>query len=155
MIALMYAPHMFTYSVFLFLNKANLLWKRCMDKLIAFLCVFMYFMSPYRLQGHEMPEIIGLIALILQIFRSQKIVLMPGYGAFMLYMLIIPPMVCLMSGLPGNYIASFIPVTLIYYSLIFTIILPNLNWNYVLKFYRILVYIAAGFFVLQEFSYYS
>ena len=126
-----------------------------MDKIIVFLCVFMYFMSPYRLLGHEMPEIIGLIALILQIFRFQKIALMPGYGIFLLYMLIIPPIASLMGGLPGNYIASFIPVSLIYYSLLFTILLPNLNWDYVLKFYRFLVYIAAGFFLFQEFSYYT
>ena len=126
-----------------------------MEKIVAFLCVFMYFMSPYRFLGHEMPEIIGLVALLLQCFALKKVAFMRGYGVFMLYMLLIPATVSLLMGLPGNYAVSFIPVGLIIYSLFFAILLPNLNWDYVLKFYRLLVYIAAGFFLLQDFAYYT
>ena len=80
---------------------------------------------------------------------------MRGYGMFMIYMLVVPATISLLMGLPGNYTFSFMPLALILYSLLFVILLPNLNWVYVLKFYRILVYIAAGFFLLQEFVYYT
>lgn len=46
-----------------------------MKKFLPFLCVFMYFMSPYRLGGHEMPEIIGLFALFLAFLSSNTLLI--------------------------------------------------------------------------------
>jgi len=126
-----------------------------MKKIIAFLCVFMYFMSPYRMLGHEMPEVVGLLALFLVFLRLKNVAFLRGYGVFMAYMLIIPPIISLFMGLPGNYLVSFMPVSLLFYSLMFIFLLPNLDWEYVLKFYRVLVYIAVGFFLLQEVAYYT
>lgn len=125
-----------------------------LNKIIAFLCVFMYFASPYRLLGHALPEIIGAIAIILQTFQLTKVNVINGYGAFMIYMLFIPALISYMTGLPGNYVTSFIPISLILYSMLFCIVLPNCNKEYVLHYYRILVYIAVGLFFVQELSYY-
>lgn len=126
-----------------------------MKKIIAFLCVFMYFASPYRLYGHALPEVIGLIAILLQLSQSPKIKLMNGYGGFMLYMLFVPPIVSLFTGLPGDYVVSFLPIALIFYSIAFIVLLPNLDMAYVLKYYRFLVYISVGLFFIQEISYHA
>lgn len=125
-----------------------------MNKLIAFLCVFMYYTSPYRLFGHAMPEIIVLIAICLQLTQSRKIFIKNGYGPFMVYMLLFPALISFVTGLPGNYVISFIPVNLLLYSAAFCILLPNVDIKYVLKYYKILVYIAVCFFFIQEFAYY-
>lgn len=124
-----------------------------MKKVIAFLCVFMYFASPYRLFGHAVPEIIGFLAVLLELIRSRKAGVLTGYGAFALYMLFIPPIVSLAIGLPGDYLASFIPVNLLFYTIAFLILLPNLDMDLVLKYYKVLVYIAVGFFFCQELSF--
>ena len=105
--------------------------------------------------GHEMPEVVGLLALLLVFLRLKNVAFLRGYGAFMLYMLIIPPIISLLMGLPGNYMVSFIPVSLLFYSLMFIFLLPNLDLEYVLKFYSVLVYISVGFFLFQEFAYYT
>ena len=126
-----------------------------MRKTIAFLCVFMYFASPYRVFGHAMPEVIGLIAIILQLVQSHKVSVLTGYRVFMLYMLFIPPIVSFITGLPGNYLTSFFPVSLLFYTVAFYVLLPNVDMNYVLKYYKYLVYISVGLFVIQELSYYS
>lgn len=121
-----------------------------MKSIIAFLCVFMYFASPYRLLGHAMPEVIGMIAILLQLTQAPKLGILKGYGSFMLYMLFIPPLVSLVTGLPGNYLTSFFPVPLILYSMAFCVLLPNLNMDSVLKYYKILVYAAVALFIVQE-----
>ena len=126
-----------------------------MRKTIAFLCVFMYFTSPYRVFGHAMPEVIGLIAIVLQLIQSHKVGVLTGYRVFMLYMLFIPPIVSFIAGLPGNYLTSFFPVSLLFYTVAFYVLLPNLDMNYVLKYYKYLVYISVGLFIMQELSYYS
>lgn len=123
-----------------------------MNKIIAFLCVFMYYMSPYRFMGHAMPEVIGLIAILLQLKQSHKIKVLTGYGPFMIYMLLVPPVICYIIGLPGNYFTSFVPINLLFYSAAFCILIPNLNMEYVMKYYKVLVYIAVAFFFVQEFS---
>ena len=41
-----------------------------MKNLISFFCVFMYYMSPYRLAGHQMPEFVGLLAVVLAIIKK-------------------------------------------------------------------------------------
>lgn len=126
-----------------------------MKKVIAFLCVFMYFASPYRFHGHAMPEIIGLVAILLQLTQLRNVIFMKGYGAFMVYMLFVPPLISFVTGLPGNYMTSFIPVNLLFYSTAFCILLPNLDMELVLKYYRILVFLAVAFFFFQEFSYFT
>lgn len=126
-----------------------------MKQTIAFLCVFMYFASPYRFYGHAMPEIIGLIALILQTIQSRNVLYLKGYGVFMVYMLFVPPLISYVTGLPGNYLTSFIPFNIIFYSALFCILLPNLDMGYVIKYYRVLVIIAVAFFFFQEFAFYT
>lgn len=126
-----------------------------MDKLIAFLCVFMYFASPYRFLGHAMPEIIGLIAIAMQFVKKGKVSIKYGYGLFLFYMLICPPLLSYATNLPGNYLASFIPTSIVLYSVILCFLLPNLNLYYVLRFYKVLVYLSIAFFFIQEISFYS
>ncbi len=126
-----------------------------MKKTIAFLCVFMYFASPYRIWGHTMPEVIGLIAILLQLTMAPKFAILRGYGSFMMYMLFIPPLVSLITWLPGNYLTSFIHISLLYYSIAFVVLLPNIDMKFVMKYYRFLVYISVAFFFVQEISFYS
>lgn len=124
-------------------------------KIVAFLCVFMYFGSPYRIAGLEMPEVIGLIALIMQFLLVRKIKFPQHYVPFFLYMLFIPPLASLSMGMPGNYIASFIPIALLLYTSYFAVLLPNANYAYVLRFYRLLVWVAVSFFWIQELSFFA
>ena len=123
-------------------------------RLTSFLCVFMYFMSPYRLFGHAMPEIIGVVAILLLLTQTDNFVILKGYGAYMLYILIIPPIISLLTNLPGDYLTSFIPINLIFYSIAFCFLLPNADKDYVLKYYKILVYCSIGLFIIQEISFY-
>ena len=98
----------------------------------------MYFASPYRMFGHAMPEVIGLIAIVLQLIQYHKVSVLSGYRVFMLYMLFIPPIVSFITGLPGNYLTSFFPVSLLFYTVAFYVLLPNLDMNYALKYYKYL-----------------
>lgn len=120
------------------------------DKIIAFLCVFMYYMSPYRFMGHAMPEVIGLVAILLQLTQSHKIRVLTGFGAFMIYMLFVPSVISFITGLPGDYLTSFVPFNLLFYSAAFCILIPNVDMEYVIKYYGVLVYIAVAFFFVQE-----
>ena len=124
-----------------------------MKTLISFLCVFMYFMSPYRLAGHELPEIIGMLAILLAFIVGFRLHFEKSYALYLVYMWIIPPIAGLLCGISGNYMQALIPVALILSSLYLGLILPSADKGYVLRFYRILVYIAVGFFVVQEIFY--
>lgn len=44
-----------------------------MKNLISFFCVFMYYMSSYRLAGHQMPEFVGLLAVVLAIIKKNSL----------------------------------------------------------------------------------
>ena len=124
-----------------------------MKRVIPFLCVFMYFMSPYRLAGHELPEVVGILVTILAIFGGFRLHLEKSYVLFLAYMWIVPPIAGFVCGIPGNYLQALIPVALILSTLYLGLLLPDANKNYVLKYYRYLVYIAVAFFIVQEISY--
>lgn len=126
-----------------------------MRKLIPFLCVFAYYASPYRLMGYVLPELICLLAAMMQFVYTQRSYLSKEYICFMLYMWLIPPIVSVAVGLPGAGITSFLPLGLILTSINIAILLPNVNCDLVVKYYRLLVYIAIGFFVLQELSFFT
>ena len=70
----------------------------------------------------------------------------------MLYMWIIPPCCAIITGIPGDYSLSIIPVALILMSCYLCILLPSVDKTMVLRYYRILVYLAVSFFVVQELS---
>lgn len=123
-----------------------------MKKFLPFLCVFMYFMSPYRLGGHEMPEIIGLFALFLAFLSRYKCFLPKSYVFYLVYIWLIPLFSSYICRIPGKYLLSAIPVALILSTCYIGFLMPNLNKKLVLKYYRWLVYIAVAFFVIQEFS---
>ena len=84
-----------------------------MKRVIPFLCVFMYFMSPYRLAGHELPEVVGILATILAILGGFRLHLEKSYVLFLAYMWIVPPIAGFVCGIPGNYLQALIPVALI------------------------------------------
>ena len=112
----------------------------------------MYFMSPYRLIGHEMPEILGILTLLIALFTKPSISVSNKYLVYMLYMWIIPPICAMITGIPGDYSLSLLPVALILMSCYLCILLPSVDKTLVLRYYRILVYVAIGFFVIQEVS---
>ena len=126
-----------------------------LKSIIALLCVLMCFFSPYRIAGHPMPEVVGLLALALQIIVIKQLKMPYNYTLFLVYMFIVPPFAAYVSGMPGNYLSSFIPIGLIIYSLYFIFLLPNVDYKHLLKFYRLLVYISIGFFFIQELSFYT
>ena len=103
-----------------------------MKKLVAFLCVFMYFMSPYRLIGHEMPEILGILTLLIALFTKPSISVSNKYLVYMLYMWIIPPICAMITGIPGDYSLSLLPVALILMSCYLCILLPSVDKTLVL-----------------------
>ena len=123
-----------------------------MKKLISFLCVFAYFASPYRLAGHVLPEIICLMAAMMQFVVPRKLYLPKEYTIFMIYMWLVPPIVSSLVGLPGSFFESLLPLCLILTSINLAILIPNVDYGLVIKYYRFLVYIAIGFFILQELS---
>ena len=124
-----------------------------MRKIIPFLCVFMYFMSPYRLGGHQMPEIIGLLAVALALILGFRVQFEKSYLLFVAYMWIVPPMIGIACGISGNYRQALIPVGLILSTLYIGFLPLNIKKDYVLKYYKLLVYLAIAFFVIQELSY--
>lgn len=123
-----------------------------MKRLIPFLCVFAYYASPYRLAGHVLPEMIYLVAAILQLVVSRKYHLPKEYIFFMIYMWLIPPVISRIVGLPGSIFDSILPLGLLLTSLNLAILIPNVDGKIVLKYYKYLVYVAIGFFVVQEVS---
>lgn len=123
-----------------------------MKKLIPFLCVFAYFMSPYRLGGHEMPEIMGILSLLFVIMNRPSVSFDKRYMFYMSYMWVIPPLCALECGIPGNYLVAVIPVALILTSCYLCILLPSVDKGRVLYYYRMLVYVAVSFFIIQELS---
>ena len=126
-----------------------------MKRLIPFLCVFMYFMSPYRMFGYAMPEIIGLIATMFAVINGYRLHLEKSYLLFFIYMLIIPPIVGMLCGILSNNVQAFVPMGLILYSIFLGYLLPDVDKKYILKCYKFLVYLAIGFFLVQEFSYFA
>ena len=122
-------------------------------KLIAFLCVFMYFASPYQIANHALPEIIGLCAIFLAIFQQRKIKMPEKYGVYFVYMLFIPPLVTLGQSLPGDYVASFIPIALIFYTLFFIFVFPQVESRSFLLIYKCFVWVSVAFFIIQEISF--
>lgn len=122
-------------------------------KLIAFLCAFMYFASPYQIANHALPEIIGLCAIFLAFFQHKKIKMPEKYGVYFLYMLFIPPLVTLAQGIPGNYLASFVPIALIYYTIFFVLVFPQIDCGFFLSIYRSFVWLSVAFFIIQEISF--
>lgn len=123
-----------------------------MKKLIPFLCVLAYFLSPYRLAGHEMPEIIGILSLLLVLANKPTVSFDKKYMIYMSYMWVIPPLCALACGIPGNYLVAVIPVALILTSCYLCILLPSVDKGRVLYYYRALVYVAVAFFIVQEMS---
>ena len=128
-----------------------------MSKLIAFLCVFMCLVSPYRLFGHAMPELVCLLAIFLQLirYRRMSIGFSNGYGIFTAYMLFFPAAVSFITNLPGNYLTSFFPINIIFYFIVICVLLPNIHYSSVLKYYKILVYVVVFIFYIQELAYYT
>lgn len=122
-------------------------------RIVAFICVFAYYASPYRLVGIELPELLFLSIVLTQLFflsKSTKIYLPIEYRCFMIYMWFIPPVMSHIVGHPCSMMDSMTPIALILYSLYLAILLPNVNVFQVLKYYKILVYVAVCFFLIQE-----
>lgn len=126
-----------------------------MKKIIALLCVMMVFATPYRIMGFPMPECIGCIAVLLQILQHARYKIPAYYGVFAVYMLIVPATLSFLLGIPGDYSLSFFPKGLILTSMFIIILLPSLDYRYVLKYYKYLTYIAIIFFLIQEICYHS
>lgn len=124
-----------------------------MKNLISFFCVFMYYMSPYRLAGHQMPELVGLLAVVLAIVSGYKFKLDKGFQIFVVYMWIVPVIAGQTTGISGNWMEALIPIGLILSTLYLGFLQYNVDKESVLKFYKILVYAAIIFFVIQELSY--
>lgn len=125
-----------------------------MKKLIPFLCVFAYFASPYRIAGHELPAVICIISLVLALLSKPIVSIDKKYLTYMIYMWVVPLVCAILCSIPGDYMTAAIPVALILTSCYLFILLPTADKNLVLKYYRLLVYIAVGFFIVQEISFY-
>lgn len=123
------------------------------DKIIAALCVLLVYASPYRLLGLPLPELMAIGTIIICLFYYQKY--RKDTNLFLLcgYLLIVPPVVSLLLDYPGNYVISFTNKGLLLFVLFMTFVLPNLNYKLILKYYKFLVYLAIGFYCLQEISY--
>lgn len=108
-------------------------------------------MSPYRLAGHGMPEVFGLLIVILAVMTGYRLHFEKSYVVFLLYMWSFPPIAAVVCGIPGDYLQAAIPIALILSSLYLGFLVPNMDRNYVLKFYKLFTYIAVIFFIVQEF----
>lgn len=100
-----------------------------------------------------MPELVGILAVVLAIYVGFKYKLDKGYWWFAAYMWIIPAIAGKISGISGDYTQALIPTGLLLSMLYLGFLQPNVNKDDVLKYYRILVYVAIAFFIIQEISY--
>lgn len=123
-----------------------------MRKFVSFLCVFLYFASPYRLFGYPMPELLGLVGVLLLVKSNPKVIIPPKYTLFFIYMVFIPVCVSFITGLPGNYIKSILPFGIILFTLNLCVLTPATSPQLILRYYRYLVFIAIGYFIFQELS---
>lgn len=120
-----------------------------LKKLLAFLLVFTPFMEPYRIGGVTLDTMTLFISLLIA-FIFLKNYVQTDYSArqFFCYALIIPNIVAISYGYYIHITSSFI--VLLLYILCYYKIFPNIQLQYLKKYYRYLVILVCIVFVIQE-----
>lgn len=117
----------------------------------------MFLVSPYRLFGVHMPDlfclIAGLLSFVVLLQNGKGLPYTKPYLHFFFYLLLVPPLVTIALGVPGNIGQTLLPTGII----IFTIWMLSLNslidYNRILHIYRFIVFFSIAFFYFQELSY--
>lgn len=120
-----------------------------LKKLLAFLLVFTPFLEPYRIGGVTL-DTMALFISLLMAFIFLKKYLQTDYGAkqFFYYALIVPNIVAVAYGYYIHITSSLI--VLLLYILCYYKIFPNVQLQYLKKYYRYLVILVCVVFVFQE-----
>lgn len=126
---------------------------RIIDYLVALFCVLMVMATPYKLLGLRLPELLGLISVCLILLNQVKGTFIAGYQYFFVYMFIIPGLFTIIMDIPGDIMTTLLPVSLSLFSLFLYFLLPNVNKQYVVKYYRYAAIISILFFFLQEITF--
>lgn len=122
------------------------------SKLLSFTFVFIPFLEPYRIGSITLDTLSLFFVIMLSIFfvkNKQE----DDYGlkAFLVYALIVPNIIAIAYGYTSNLASSFIVLGL--YIMCYYKVFPNVNLEYIKKYYRILVCLVCLVFVLQEVMY--
>lgn len=120
-----------------------------LKKLLAFLLVFTPFLEPYRIGGVTLDTMALFISLLIAFIFLKKY-LQTDYGAkqFFYYALIVPNIVAVAYGYYIHITSSLI--VLLLYVLCYYKIFPNVQLQYLKKYYRYLVILVCVVFVFQE-----
>ena len=127
---------------------------KILKKLLAFLLVFTPFLEPYRIGGVTLDTMALFISLFIAFIFLKKYV-QTDYSAkqFFCYALIVPNIVAIAYGYYIHITSSLI--VLLLYILCYYKIFPNVQLQYIKKYYRYLVILVCVVFVIQEVMYQS
>lgn len=123
-----------------------------MQKLACSAMVSMPLLQCYNLLGTALTKflMLGLVVFVL-ILGNKKPRVPKELKYFLVYAFTIPQIVAIISGNTSELLGSYI--TLILFCATFVCLLPYLSLPRIKRYYRIIVYIAVGVFVLQEMSF--
>lgn len=128
---------------------------RKLQRLLSFLLVFTPFLEPYMIGGVTLDTLTLFVSILIAFFFLKKGPVQPNYCArpFFYYALFVPNIVAVAYGYSSHITSSLI--VLILYVLCYNKVFPNVQLQYIKKYYRCLVVIVCVVFVLQEIMYQS
>lgn len=126
--------------------------KRLLCKIVQFLLVFNPLLEPYMIGGVTLDTLSMFFSICIALtFSLKRFKFGYGSGLFFMYALIVPNILAISYGYFDHLPSSLI--VLISYIVYQTRVFPILSINFVLKCYRILIYISCTVFIIQEFMY--
>ncbi len=122
------------------------------SKILAFLIVIAPFLEPYMAFGVTLDSMSLLIVVLLALLFCRK-QLKEWYGSksFFIYAFTVPNIVAVSFGYSNHIISSLFVLTL--YFLVQLKVFPNVSFEHLKKYYRVLVLITCIVFITQELMY--
>lgn len=125
-----------------------------LQKLLSFLIVLTPLLEPYRIGSVTLDTFALLISVCIGL-STKTANLNFKYGAkpFFIYALLVPNIIAISYGYI-EHIPSSITV-LVLYILMYTKVFPSLSFSYLMRKYKLLIYVVCIVFIIQEFMYAS
>ena len=123
-----------------------------MQNLSCLALVSMPLLQCYNILGTALTKFLMLGLILFFLFVGNKRPQVPKQlKYFLVYAFTIPQIFAIISGNTSEFLGSYI--TLILFSATFVCLMPYLSLSHIIRYYRVIVYIAIGVFVLQEVSF--
>lgn len=122
-----------------------------MQRLACFAVVGMPLLQCYNLFGTGLTKFImlGLVVYFL-IFRTKTYQIPKKLSVFLCYAFTVPQITAILSGNTSEFIGSYLTIFL--FCATYVCLAPYLDLRILMKYYRVIVYVAIGVFILQEVS---